>query len=88
VTGNVDKIISQTGLPIYITEMDIGKADDAQQAQIMKDVVTPLWANDNVKGFTYWGYIVGRTWRSNTGLMTDAGAKRQALTWLMTFLNR
>ncbi len=68
--------------------MDIGVADDNQQATIMKDVVTPLWSNDSVKGFTYWGYIVGRTWRSNTGLMTDGGTKRAALTWLMGFLGR
>ena len=88
VTGYVDKITSGTGLPIHITEMDIGVADDAQQAQIMRDIVTPLWANDKVKGFTYWGYIVGSTWRSNTGLMTSSGTKRAALTWLMTFLKR
>jgi endo-1,4-beta-xylanase len=88
VTSYVDKIISQTGLPVYITEMDIGVADDTQQAQIMKDIVTPLWANANVKGFTYWGYIVGNTWRANTGLMTSSGTKRPALTWLMSFLSR
>jgi len=83
-----EKIIAETGLPLYITEMDIGVADDNQQAQMMKDFVTPLWANEKVLGFTYWGYIVGRTWRSNTGLMTDAGAKRPALTWLLSFLGR
>ncbi|HEX7508808.1 MAG TPA: endo-1,4-beta-xylanase [Polyangia bacterium] len=88
VTGYVDKIISQTGLPVHITEMDIGVADDTQQAQIMKDIVTPLWANANVKGMTYWGYIVGNTWRANTGLMTSSGTKRPALTWLMSFLSR
>ena len=54
----------------------------------IKDIVTPLWANANVKGFTYWGYIVGNTWRANTGLMTSSGTKRPALTWLMSFLSR
>jgi endo-1,4-beta-xylanase len=88
VTTYTQNIITQTGLPVYITEMDIGVADDTQQAQIMKDIVTPLWANDNVKGFTYWGYIVGNTWRANTGLMTSSGTKRPALTWLMSFLSR
>jgi hypothetical protein len=47
-----DNIISQTGLPVYSTEMDIGVADDTQQATIMKDIVTPLWTNENVKGVT------------------------------------
>jgi len=54
----------------------------------IKDVVTTLWANDKVKGITYWGYITGRTWRSNTGLMSDSGTKRAALTWLLGFLGR
>ena len=88
VTTYAQNIITQTGLPLYITEMDIGVADDAQQSTIMQNIVTPLWKNDKVLGMTYWGYIVGRTWRSNTGLMTDAGAKRPALTWLMSFLGR
>jgi endo-1,4-beta-xylanase len=88
VTTNVNNITSQTGLPVYITEMDVGEADDNTQMTKIKDVVTPLWANDKVAGFTYWGYIVGRTWRANTGLMTDAGVKRPALTWLMGFLGR
>jgi endo-1,4-beta-xylanase len=88
VTTYVNNITSQTGLPVYITEMDVGEADDNTQMTKIKNVVTPLWANDKVAGFTYWGYIVGRTWRSNTGLMTDAGVKRPALTWLMSFLGR
>jgi endo-1,4-beta-xylanase len=88
VTKYVDNITSQTGLPVYITEMDVGEADDNTQMTKIKDVVTPLWANDQVKGITYWGYIVGSTWRSNTGLMTSSGTKRSALTWLMSFLGR
>ena len=74
--------------PTRLTEMDIGVADDNQQSQIMQDIVKPLWANTNVKGFAYWGYINGDTWRANTGLMSASGTKRAALTWLMGFLNR
>jgi len=81
-------IITKTGLPVYITEMDIGKADDAQQLQILKDLMTPWWTDANVKGFTYWGYVTGATWRANTGLMSSSGTKRAALTWLMSFLGR
>jgi endo-1,4-beta-xylanase len=88
VTTYVNNITSQTGLPVYVTEMDVGEADDNTQMTKIKDVVTPLWANDKVAGITYWGYIEGRTWRSNTGLMSDSGTKRAALTWLMSFLGR
>jgi len=82
------KIIDQTGLPLHITEMDIGIADDNQQATRMKEFVTWAWENPKITGVTYWGYIVGATWRSNTGLMTDGGAKRPALTWLLSYLGR
>jgi endo-1,4-beta-xylanase len=88
VTTYVGNIISQTGLPVYITEMDVGEADDNTQLTKIKDVVTPLWANDQVKGMTYWGYIVGSTWRANTGLLSSSGTKRASLTWLMSFLGR
>jgi endo-1,4-beta-xylanase len=81
-------IVSQTGLPVYITELDIGVADDTQQATIMRDLVTTFWNNPNVLGITYWGYVVGKTWRDNTGLMQSDGTRRPALTWLMDFLGR
>jgi endo-1,4-beta-xylanase len=87
-TSYGQKIIDQTGLPIHVTEMDIGIADDNQQMQRMKEFVTWGWENPKVTGMTYWGYIVGATWRSNTGLMTDSGSKRPALTWLLDYLGR
>ena len=88
VTTYVQNIISQTGLPVYITEMDIGIADDTQQSTIMKDVVTPFWANDNVKGY----HLLGLHRRSHLESQHRAhdrrGTKRPALTWLMSFLGR
>jgi len=88
VTTYTQNIITNTKLPVYITEMDDGDANDSSQAATISGVVTPLWKMDQVKGFTYWGYIVGTTWRSNTGLMTSSGTKRAAMTWLMSFLGR
>jgi endo-1,4-beta-xylanase len=84
----VEKIISETGLPVYITEMDVGKADDAQQLSSIKGLVEGLWNNEMVKGWTYWGYVGGATWRSNTELISSSGAKRASMTWLMSFLKR
>jgi endo-1,4-beta-xylanase len=88
VKGFIDKIASSTGLPVYITEYDIGLADDAQQQKVMQEQITMYWENDNVKGITLWGYIVGATWRANTGLQQPSGMNRPALTWLMEFLGR
>jgi endo-1,4-beta-xylanase len=87
-TSYGQKIIDQTGLPLHITEMDIGITDDNQQLQKMKDFVTWAWGNPDIHGITYWGYIVGATWRNGTGLMTDSGSKRPSLTWLLDFLGR
>jgi endo-1,4-beta-xylanase len=84
----IDKLASSTGLPVYISEYDINLADDNQQQSVMQSQFTMFWNDDNVKGITVWGYIVGQTWETNTGLMTSAGQKRPAMTWLMDFLHR
>ena len=81
-------IVDQTGLPVYITELDLGVADDTKQAELLKTFVTTFWNDPNVLGITYWGYIVGQTWRANTGLMSSTGTMRPAMTWLMDFLHR
>src|SRR5262249_19469624 len=84
----IDRLTSQTGLPVYITEYDINLADDNQQKSVMESQVTMFWNDANVKGITIWGYIVGATWETNTGLMTSSGTMRPAMTWLLDFLGR
>jgi endo-1,4-beta-xylanase len=85
---NIDKIGNLTGLPIYITEYDINVADDNQQKTRYQDHITMFWNHSNIKGITVWGYIVGATWQSNTGIMQSSGTMRPAMTWLMDFLKR
>ncbi len=60
-------------MPVYITEYDINVADDTQQKNIMQDQITMFWNDANVKGITLWGYIVGLTWETNTGLQQQSG---------------
>ena len=84
----IDKIATQTGLPIYISEYDLNIADDNQQQDVMQSQFTMFWNDSNVKGITIWGYIVGSTWVTNSGLMTSSGTMRPAMTWLMDFLGR
>jgi endo-1,4-beta-xylanase len=84
----IDKLTAQTGLPVYISEYDINIADDNQQRDIMQSQFTMFWNDANVKGITLWGYIVGQTWETNTGLLTTSGTMRPALTWLLDFLGR
>jgi endo-1,4-beta-xylanase len=89
-TGTVqmylDKLASSTGLPVYISEYDINLADDAKQKSVMESQFTMFWADDNVAGITVWGYIEGKTWLANSGLMTSDGMPRPAMTWLIDFL--
>jgi len=84
----IDKLTSSTGLPVVISEFDLNIADDTQQKNQMQSLFTMFWNDTNVKGVTYWGYYVGETWETNSGLMTTGGTLRPAMTWLMQFLGR
>ncbi|WP_437937344.1 endo-1,4-beta-xylanase [Sorangium sp. So ce341] len=87
VKGYIDKMAS-LGKPVYITEYDIGIADDNQQKRVMEEQFTMFWNHPSVPGITLWGYIVGATWRDNTGLQHPDGRMRPAMQWLMDFLER
>jgi endo-1,4-beta-xylanase len=86
----LDRLAAETGLPVYITEYDIGEPDDTKQKQVMESQFPLFYTHASVKGITLWGYILGQTWRNDerTGLMTDSGMERPALTWLMDYLKR
>jgi|GEM_PF-977532 len=85
VKSNIDKLAA-TGYPVIVSEYDIGESNDSRQKQIMEEQFTMFWNHPKIPGITYWGYIVGRTWRSGTGLKNDGGAERPALTWLVDFV--
>ena len=86
VQASIDAMATGTGLPIYITEYDIGDIDSVQLVNFQAHI--PVFLNtDSVKGITLWGWINGRTWISNSGLM-DGTTPRPAMTWLMEHLKR
>jgi endo-1,4-beta-xylanase len=87
VQGFIEKLTA-TGLPLYITEYDINLADDAEQQRVMQEQFPLFWKDEKIAGVTLWGYIVGATWRDNTGLMSSAGSPRPALVWLQQHLGR
>ncbi|KYF73560.1 endoglucanase [Sorangium cellulosum] len=87
VKGYIDGLAA-TGLPVYITEYDIDLADDGRQRQVMEEQLTMFHDHSAVKGITLYGYVVGSTWRSNTGLLHPDGTQRPAMAWLMDFLGR
>ncbi|MCM3041208.1 endo-1,4-beta-xylanase [Paenibacillus motobuensis] len=77
--------LSATGLPIYVSELDM-TGDDATQLSRYQTKFPVLWENPNVKGITLWGYIQGETWVSDTHLVTSSGAERPAMQWLKQYL--
>ena len=84
----IDKLTSSTGLPVLISEFDLNIADDTQQKNQMQSLFTMFWNDPNVKGVTYWGYIQGETWETNTWLLSTGGTERSAMSWLMQFVGR
>jgi endo-1,4-beta-xylanase len=80
---------SQTGLPVYITEMDIDSSDDAKQLSLYKQYFPLFMSTRYVKGITIWGWIYGQTWASapNSGLIRN-GTPRPAMSYLMEQLGR
>ncbi|WP_162053489.1 endo-1,4-beta-xylanase [Pontibacter pamirensis] len=76
-----------TGLPIYITELDIdGRTDAAQLAEYQR-IFPVFWEHPAVKGITLWGYLPGH-WRTAQGayLAYTNGAEREAFVWLQEYI--
>jgi endo-1,4-beta-xylanase len=89
VKGFIERLHAETGLPLYITEMDINQTDDQAQLRYYQDYFPYFRDSGYVKGITIWGWIYGRTWSvaPYSGLVRD-GASRAAMTWLMGELER
>ena len=85
--ANLDALNSQTGLPVYITEFDVNKSLDADQLAIYQAQFPVFWNTSYVRGVTLWGWISGRTWQTNSGLVNGT-TPRPAMTWLMGYLGR
>jgi endo-1,4-beta-xylanase len=83
----LSKMHDDTGLPVYITEYDIGIADDAQQLAKYQEHMGFFLDTDWIPGVTIWGWIDGQTWVKDTGLIKNGNA-RPAMTWLMQELGR
>lgn len=77
-------ILDTTGLPIYVSELDM-TGDDATQLARYKEKFPVLWEHPSVKGVTLWGYVEGKTWKDGTYLVTKSGEARPALKWLKQY---
>ena len=85
-TANID-LLAATGLPIYITELDVdGLSDEVQSAEYQR-VFPVFWENPAIRGVTLWGFRIGH-WRTAQGayLVLDNGAERDAMVWLKGYV--
>jgi len=85
VKKNIDRLAA-TGLPILISAYEIDVSNNARQDSIMREQFTMFWNHPKIAGITYWGYVVGNTWRANTGLLTQENVERPSLTWLVDYV--
>ncbi|MFC2137107.1 endo-1,4-beta-xylanase, partial [Bacteroidota bacterium] len=83
---NLDTLAS-TGLPLYVTELDIDGLTDLQQVHGYMNLFPLFWEHPAIKGITLWGFRPGM-WRSTQGayLITSAGVERPAMLWLRAYL--
>jgi endo-1,4-beta-xylanase len=89
-TYNLDRL-AKTGLPVYISEFDLGNVGDTgtpndnQQLQLYKKIFPVLWKHPAVKGITLWGYTPP-TWQATVYLVRSDGTARPALFWLAQYV--
>lgn len=84
--NNINRLAA-TGLPIYVTELDIDGNDDPVQLAGYQRIFPTFWEHPAIKGITLWGFNRGH-WRTAQGawLAYDNGAERPALQWLARYM--
>ena len=78
------EIHNAVGIPLFITEYDVGGDDNTQKARFSEQIPF-LWETEWIAGITIWGYLNNATWRSNTGILNEDGSPRAAMTWLKEY---
>jgi GH35 family endo-1,4-beta-xylanase len=85
---NALNAMAQSGLPIYVTELDLkGKSQtEASQLASYQTSFPVYWNHPAVAGITLWGYVEGSTWAQGTGILNRDGSERSAMAWLKSYM--
>lgn len=75
--------LAATGLPIYVSELDVNIANDAHHANRLRDLLTIFWANPSVVGVTHWGHLQGSTWQEDAYLIRQDATFRPGFDWIL-----
>ena len=85
--ASMKKLQDALKMPMYVTEYDIGTANDNDQLKDYKAQIPLLWEADYCAGITLWGWIYGKTWTTdgNSGLIKNK-KERPAMEWLREYM--
>lgn len=85
-TNNLN-YLADTGLPMYVTELDIDGPTDIVQLKEYQRVFPRIWEYPVVQGVTLWGWKHGM-WRTAEGayLVNRDRTERPAMTWLRAYV--
>lgn len=85
--SNIDRL-AETGVPIYVTEMDIDGPTDQAHLEEFRRVFPVFWEHEAVEGVTLWGFRPGM-WRTDEEafLVREDGSERPAMQWLRCYLD-
>ena len=86
VAGKLDRL-AETGLPLYVTELDVAIRDDVRQAEQFSALFSTMASHPAVQGITLWGSVEGRLWRQNAELIRRDGSYRPAMEWLLAYMD-
>jgi endo-1,4-beta-xylanase len=80
-------LLAASGLPIYVTELDIDGPTDREQLESYQRVFPVFWEHPAVAGVTLWGFRPGM-WRSKERayLVRADGSERPAMAWLRGYV--
>ena len=80
-------LLASTGLPVYVTELDVDGPTDAQQLADMQRIFPVFWEHPGVRGITLWGFRPGLWRQEQRAYLVDAdGSERPALRWLRDYV--
>lgn len=91
ITESLD-LMATSGLPIYVTELDMNggtrgnTVDDTLQLASYSKAIPAFWEHPAVAGITLWGYVVGTTWATGTGIVTKDGVENPSMVWLKEYM--
>lgn len=86
ITKNLNSL-AESGLPLFVTELDIDGSTDQIQLERYEEVFPALWEHPSVEGITLWGWKPGM-WRTEQKayLINSDGSERPALQWLRDYV--